>query len=74
MIRAMVERLATRMKTSPNDADGWRRLAHAYNVLGEPEKAQEAIAHAVRLKPNDVEVRLTLAETKRVAARASAKR
>jgi cytochrome c-type biogenesis protein CcmH len=72
MIRAMVERLATRMKTSPNDADGWRRLAHAYNVLGEPEKAQDAIAHAVRLRPNDVEVRLTLAETKRVAA--SAKR
>jgi cytochrome c-type biogenesis protein CcmH len=63
MIRGMVERLATRMKSTPNDADGWRRLAHAYVVLGEPEKAKEAIAHAVRLKPNDIDVQLTLAET-----------
>jgi cytochrome c-type biogenesis protein CcmH len=67
MIRGMVERLATRMKTSPNDAAGWTRLAHAYNVLGEPEKAQDAIAHAVRLKPNDIDVRLTLAETEKAA-------
>lgn len=73
MIHAMVERLATRMKTSPNDAAGWRRLAHAYNVLGETEKAREAIAHAVRLQPNDIDVQLTLAETER-AARVSTKR
>lgn len=73
MIRGMVEQLATRMKTSPNDAAGWTRLAHAYNVLGEPEKAQDAIAHAVRLNPNDMDVRLTLAETEN-AARLSRKR
>lgn len=73
MIRAMVERLATRMKASPNDADGWRRLAHAYNVLGEHEKARQAIAHAVRLKPRDPQVQLTLAETER-AARPPAKK
>lgn len=72
MIHAMVERLATRMKKSPDDADGWRRLAHAYNVLGEPEKAQEAIAHAVRLKPHDSAVQSTLAETEE-AARVSRK-
>lgn len=72
MIRAMVESLATRLKRSPNDADGWRRLAHAYNVLGEPEKAREAIAHAVRLKPHDNEVQSTLAETEK-AARVSRK-
>lgn len=68
MIRAMVDRLAARMKASPNDADGWRRLAHAYNVLGESEKAQDAIAHAVRLKPNDIDIQLTLAETKKAAS------
>ncbi len=67
MIRAMVERLATKMKSNPNDADGWRRLAHAYVVLGEPEKAKDAIAHAVRLKPNDIDVQLTLAETRKAA-------
>jgi cytochrome c-type biogenesis protein CcmH len=65
MVRAMVARLAARMEKSPNDADGWRRLAHAYNVLGEPEKAREAIAHAARLKPNDPHIQSTLAETER---------
>lgn len=73
MIRGMVERLATQMKASPDDAAGWTRLAHAYNVLGESEKAQEAIAHAVRLRPNDMDVQVTLAETEK-ALRLSGKR
>jgi len=47
---------------------GWVRLAHAYNVLGEPDKARAAIDHAVRLKPGDVGVQLTLAETQKDAA------
>ena len=45
--------------------DGWQRLAHAYNVLGDYEKARRAIDHAVRLKPDDVNVQLTLAETEK---------
>lgn len=73
MIRGMVERLATHMKAAPDDAAGWTRLAHAYNVLGESEKAQEAIAHAVRLRPNDMDVQVTLAETEK-ALRLSGKR
>jgi len=68
MIRGMVEKLVTRMETTPNDAAGWVRLAHSYNVLGEPEKARDAIAHAVRLKPNDKDVQLTLAETQKALA------
>jgi hypothetical protein len=43
-------------------------VAHSYNVLGEPEKARDAIAHAVRLKPNDKDVQLTLAETQKALA------
>jgi cytochrome c-type biogenesis protein CcmH len=68
MIRAMVQRLADRMEKTPGDADGWRRLAHAYNVLGEHERASAAIDHAVRLKPADVGVQLMLAETQKAAA------
>ena len=67
-IRGMVAQLAARMEKNPNDVDGWRRLAHAYNVLGEQSKARKAIDHAVHLKPNDVNVQLTLAETQRAAA------
>lgn len=64
MIKMMVGRLATKMEKNPGDADGWRRLAHAYVVLGEKGKARAAIAHAVKLKPNDPAIQATLAETK----------
>src|SRR5579871_2255304 len=42
MIRGMVERLAQRLEQHPDDKAGWERLAHAYDVLGEPEKATAA--------------------------------
>ncbi|MFO1154735.1 MAG: c-type cytochrome biogenesis protein CcmI [Rhodospirillales bacterium] len=46
MIRGMVARLAERLAADPNDADGWLRLARAYDVLGEPGKAADARARA----------------------------
>jgi len=49
MIRSMVDRLAARLEQDPNDKDGWTRLAHAYDVLGESEKAQAARARAARV-------------------------
>ncbi len=42
MIRSMVDRLATRLQENPDDLEGWRRLARAYDVLGETGKAAEA--------------------------------
>jgi len=44
--RAMVEMLAARLKADPNDALGWVRLMRAYTVLGETEKAQQALVSA----------------------------
>jgi cytochrome c-type biogenesis protein CcmH len=49
MIRAMVKRLATRLAANPDDAEGWQRLAKAYGVLGETQKAEEAAARAAAL-------------------------
>lgn len=46
MIRGMVDRLAARLEHEPGDAAGWARLAHAYDVLGEPDKAKAARARA----------------------------
>ncbi len=54
MIRGMVDRLAERLKTSPDDADGWVRLGRARVVLGEPALAKEAYAKAATLRPDDV--------------------
>ena len=58
MIRGMVAQLAAKLRTEPNDPDGWMRLGRAYAVLGEIDKASEAYAHAAKLKPGDVDVRL----------------
>jgi cytochrome c-type biogenesis protein CcmH len=68
MIRGMVAQLAASMEKNPDDAAGWQRLAHAYNVLGEKEKARAAIDHALHLKPNDVDVQLILAEIQLASA------
>jgi cytochrome c-type biogenesis protein CcmH len=53
MIRSMVERLATRLQSTPDDVEGWLRLGRAYGVLGERDKAVAAYEHAQRLLPAD---------------------
>jgi len=53
MIRSMVERLAARLQQQPDDKEGWARLAHAYDVLGETDKAEAARARAVEVGAPD---------------------
>ena len=50
LIRGMVERLAARLERQPDDKEGWTRLAHAYDVLGETDKAQAARARAAAVE------------------------
>ncbi len=45
-IRSMVQRLADRLADNPDDREGWLRLARAYQVLGEDEKAADALERA----------------------------
>jgi len=45
-IRTMVDQLAARLEAAPADPDGWLRLARSYLVLGEIDKAREALAAA----------------------------
>jgi cytochrome c-type biogenesis protein CcmH len=49
----MVDMLAARLKADPNDALGWVRLMKAYTVLGETEKAKQALADARKAFPNN---------------------
>lgn len=44
--RAMVAQLAARLKADPHDALGWTRLIRAYAVLGETDKARDALTTA----------------------------
>ena len=50
IIRSMVERLATRLESEPDDLEAWRRLTNAYRVLGEAGKMKDAEANIARLE------------------------
>lgn len=45
-VSAMVMQLSNRLRTSPNDPEGWRRLVRAYAVLGKPDAARAALKQA----------------------------
>jgi cytochrome c-type biogenesis protein CcmH len=53
MIQGMVDGLAARLKKDGSDLDGWMRLVRSYKVLGQPDKAQSAIADAQRALAGD---------------------
>ena len=46
MIRGMVDRLALRLKDNSGDVEGWLRLVRAYMVLGDRDKARDALTDA----------------------------
>jgi cytochrome c-type biogenesis protein CcmH len=46
MVQGMVSQLAERLKSAPNDAEGWMRLMRSYSVLGQRNEAREAYANA----------------------------
>jgi cytochrome c-type biogenesis protein CcmH len=45
-VGAMVASLAARLKSSPDDPEGWQRLVRAYSVIGDKAKAHAALADA----------------------------
>lgn len=53
-INAMVERLRGRLEQSPEDLDGWLRLARAYGVLQRPDEANDALGTAAKQAGDDV--------------------
>ncbi|NNE23072.1 MAG: c-type cytochrome biogenesis protein CcmI, partial [Rhizobiales bacterium] len=46
MIAGMVDRLAARLNGNGDDLDGWLRLINARMVLGQKDKASEALNSA----------------------------
>jgi cytochrome c-type biogenesis protein CcmH len=63
----MVERLARRLDSAPDDAAGWRMLARSYETLGSYEDAAEAYAHLRRLTPDDAHMLTDYAVTLGIA-------
>ena len=52
-ILAMVDNLAQRLKTRPDDADGWVLLARSYQALGRYTEAADAYSRAEALVPDN---------------------
>ena len=48
IIHSMVDKLAAKLNANPDDPDGWRKLARAYQVLGENDKAKNALDRAAQ--------------------------
>ncbi len=74
-ITAMVDRLAERLKSHPDEAQGWVLLARSYAALGRYAEAADAYAHADALIPDNADLladyadALAMAQGKRLAGK-----
>ncbi len=55
-IRGMVDGLAAKLAQNGQDPEGWLRLVRAYRVLGQQDKARQALADARRSMGGDPQV------------------
>ncbi len=52
-VEAMVAKLAERMQTRPDDAEGWLMLGRSYMMLGRAPDAMTAYERLLKLRPDD---------------------
>jgi cytochrome c-type biogenesis protein CcmH len=62
-VEAMVEKLAQRLQSRPDDAEGWAMLGRSYRVLGRNEEAAQAYAKAERVVAADPRLLVDYAES-----------
>lgn len=60
MVKAMVDRLAARLRQNPRDAEGWIRLMRSHMVLNEPLAAAAALRSGLAAFPSDQATRQRL--------------
>jgi cytochrome c-type biogenesis protein CcmH/NrfG len=56
-VNAMIERLAARLDTAPQDIEGWQLLGWSYFQTGRYEQAATAFARALELDPSSAELK-----------------
>lgn len=66
-IEAMVQGLVNRLKTTPDDADGWAMLGRSYTALGRHADALPAYKRALELRPNSAQALVDYADGLAVA-------
>jgi tetratricopeptide (TPR) repeat protein len=67
-VNSMIERLAARLETTPEDIEGWRTLGWSYFHTARYEQAATAYARAVELDPSSAELKLSYEEAKAKAS------
>jgi cytochrome c-type biogenesis protein CcmH len=67
-VNTMIERLAARLETTPEDVDGWRMLGWSYLNMERYEDAAAAYAKAVALDPSSAEIKRSYEAAKAKAA------
>jgi cytochrome c-type biogenesis protein CcmH len=67
-VDTMIERLAARLETTPDDIDGWRMLGWSYFHTGRHEQAAAAYGRAVALDPSSSELKLSYEQAKAKAS------
>ncbi len=61
-VRAMAAQLEEKLKTTPDDGQGWAMLARSYNAIGQYPEAVNAYKKAVALTPNDPQLLVDYAD------------
>jgi cytochrome c-type biogenesis protein CcmH len=67
-VNTMIERLAARLETTPDDIKGWQMLGWSYLNTARYEQAATAYARALALDPNSAEIKLSYEDAKAKAA------
>jgi cytochrome c-type biogenesis protein CcmH len=67
-VSTMIERLAARLETAPEDVKGWRMLGWSYFHTGRYKDAASAYARAQELDPNSAELKIAYEEAKAKAS------
>jgi cytochrome c-type biogenesis protein CcmH len=63
-VNTMIERLATRLASAPDDVKGWRMLGWSYFHTARYKEAATAYARAVELDPSSAELKIEYGEAK----------
>jgi len=67
-VNTMIERLAARLETAPEDIEGWRMLGWSYSNTARYDDAATAYAKAVELDPSSADLKLAYEEAKAKAS------
>ncbi|MEQ1525084.1 MAG: tetratricopeptide repeat protein, partial [Aestuariivirga sp.] len=67
-VNAMIERLAARLETTPQDLEGWRMLGWSYFHTERYEQAAAAFGRALELDPSSAKLKLSYEEAKAKAS------